>query len=197
MTRVFWVRHGESVANRTGILSHRLFDCDLTDRGREEALALGRSLAGSGHVFTGLWASPLRRARQTAEILGHQLGMGLTGVVEELREVNVGELDGRGTAGAWATYDEIVAEWRRGVLDRRFPGGEDGHELAHRISSALHRLADDSAGPVLVVAHGSNLGAVLPTLTGQPVPRSGLTTATVVQLEVHPAAVHLHSWPAG
>jgi broad specificity phosphatase PhoE len=197
MTRVFWVRHGESVANRTGILSHRLFDCGLTDRGREEALALGRSLVSSGPTFTGLWASPLRRARQTAEILGHQVGIDLTGVVEELREVNVGELDGRGAASAWATYDEIVAEWRRGVLDRRFPGGEDGHELAHRISSALHRLADDSAGPVLVVAHGSNLGAVLPTLTGQPVPRSGLTTATVVQLEVRPAAVQLHSWPPG
>jgi probable phosphoglycerate mutase len=124
-----------------------------------------------------MWASPLR-ARQTAEILGHQLDLRLAGDLEEVREVNVGELDGRNDATAWATYDEVLADWRHGNLNRRFPGGENGHELTARISSALHRLASASAGPILIVAHGANLRAAIPPLTGTPDPGGDMRTAT-------------------
>lgn len=197
MTRVFWVRHGENVANLSRTFSHRVFDGDLTDHGRDQALALARSLADSGARFTEMWASPLRRARQTAEVLGHQLGLGLVGILDELREVNVGELDGRNDASAWATYGEVLGDWRHGNLDRRFPGGEDGHELAARVSSALHRLASASAGPILVVAHGANIRAAIPTLTGTPDPGVDMGTATAAQIEVHPASIYLELWPAG
>ena len=37
MTRVFWVRHGEKVANLSRTFSHRVFDGDLTDHGRGQA----------------------------------------------------------------------------------------------------------------------------------------------------------------
>jgi len=196
MTRVFWVRHGENVANLSRTFSHRVFDGELTDQGRDQALTLARSLAGSGVRFTEMWASPLRRARQTAEILGHRLDLGLAGDLDELREMNVGQLDGRNDASAWAVYDEVLADWRHGNLDRRFPGGENGHELAARISSALHRLASASAGPVLVVAHGANIRAAIPPLTGTPDPGADMGTATAAQIEVHPASIRLELWPA-
>jgi broad specificity phosphatase PhoE len=196
MTRVFWVRHGENVANLSRTFSHRVFDGDLTDQGRDQALALARSLADSGVRFTEMWTSPLRRARQTAEILGHQLDLGRAGDLDELREVDVGELDGRNDASAWATCGEVLADWRQGNLDRRFPGGENGHELAARISSALHRLASASAGPILVVAHGANIRAAIPPLTGTPDPGSDMGTATAAQIQVHPASIHLELWPA-
>jgi broad specificity phosphatase PhoE len=197
MRRVFWVRHGENVANLSRTFSHRIFDGDLTDRGRDQAQALATSLADSGVRFTEMWASPLRRARQTAEILGHQLDLGIAGKLDELREVNVGELDGRNDAAAWATYRDVLADWRDGNLDRHFPGGENGHELAARISSALHRLASASAGPILVVAHGANIRAAIPPLTGTPDPSADMGTATAAQIEVHPAAIHLELWPTG
>jgi broad specificity phosphatase PhoE len=63
-----------------------------------------------------MWASPLRRARQTAEVLGHQLDLGPARALDELREVNVGELDGRNDATAWAIYVEVLADWRHGNL---------------------------------------------------------------------------------
>jgi broad specificity phosphatase PhoE len=195
MTRVFWVRHGENVANLSRTFSHRVFDGDLTDRGRDQALALARSLADSGVRFTEMWASPLRRARQTAEILGLQLDLGLAGDLDEFREVNVGELDGRNDAEAWATYGEVLADWRHGNLDRRFPGGENGHELATRISSALHRLASATAGAILVVAHGANIRAAIPPLTGTPDPGTDMGTATAAELEIHPTSMHVNHWP--
>jgi broad specificity phosphatase PhoE len=195
MTSVFWVRHGENVANLSRTFSHRVFDGDLTDQGRDQALALARSLADSGVRFTEMWTSPLRRARQTAEILAHELDVRLAGELDELREVNVGELDGRNDASAWATYSEVLTNWRHGNLDSRFPGGENGHELAARISSALHRLASASAGSVLVVAHGANIRAAIPALAGIPDPGADMRTATAAQLEVHPASIHLELWP--
>jgi probable phosphoglycerate mutase len=197
MTRVFWVRHGENVANLSRTFSYRVFDGDLTDQGRDQALVLARSLADSGVRFTEMWASPLRRARQTAEILGHELDLRLAGDLDELREVNVGELDGRHDATAWAICGEVLADWRHGNLDRRFPGGENGHELAARISSVLHRLASASAGSVLVVAHGANIRAAIPTLMGTPDPGADMNTGTAAQIEVHPASIHLELWPAG
>jgi probable phosphoglycerate mutase len=197
MTRVFWVRHGQNVANLSRTFSYRVFDGDLTDQGRDQALVLARSLADAGLRFTALWASPLRRAMQTAEILAHELDLRLAGSLDELREVNVGELDGRNDATAWATYDQILADWRNGNLDRRFPGGENRHELAARISSALHRLASASAGPILVVAHGANIRAAIPALTGIPDPGADMGTATAAQIEVHPASIRLVRWPAG
>jgi probable phosphoglycerate mutase len=143
-----------------------------------------------------MWSSPLRRARQTAKILGHELDLRLAGDLDELREVNVGELDGRNDATSWATYDEVLADWRNGNLDRRFPGGENGHELAARISSALHRLASASTGPIIVVAHGANIRAAIPALTEIPDPGADLRTATAAQIEVHPASIRLEFWPA-
>lgn len=197
MTRVFWARHGENVANLTRTFSHRIFDGDLTEHGRGQALALAHSLTNSGLPFTHMWASPLRRTRQTAEILGHHLDLGLAGVLDELREVNVGELDGRNDAAAWVTYDEVLADWRHGNVDRRFPGGENGHELAARISAALRRLASASGGPVLVVAHGANIRAAIPTLTGTPDPGVDMGTATAAQIAVHPGSIQLEFWPVG
>ncbi len=197
MTRVFWVRHGVNVANLSRTFSHRVFDGDLTDHGRDQALMLARSLVDSGVRFTEIWTSPLRRARQTAEILGHALGLGLEGSLDELREIDVGELDGRHDASAWATYRDVLANWRRGNLDRRFLGGENGHELVARISSALHRLALGSAGPILVVAHGANIRAAIPTLTGTSDPGADMGTATAAEIDVQAASIHLDLWPAG
>lgn len=197
MTRVFWVRHGENVANLSRTFSHRIFDGDLTNRGREQALVLARSLADARPGFTEMWTSPLRRAVQTAEILGRELDVPLAGELDELREVNVGELDGRNDPAGWAIYGDVLADWRRGNLDRRFPGGENGHQLAARISSALHRLASASAGPILIVAHGANLRAAIPTLTRTPDPGVDMGTATAAQIEVQIASIRLVLWPGG
>ncbi len=120
MARVFWVRHGENVANLTRSFSHRVLDEDLTDLGRGQALRLAVALASSDTVFTDLWCSPLRRAQQTADILASRLGLA-TRTCEDLREVNVGDLDGRSDAGAWQMYETVLGKWRNGNLGARFP----------------------------------------------------------------------------
>ncbi len=200
VTEVTWARHGENLANVTRTFSHRAVDPDLTDRGVREAHALAERLSG-GPAPAVLACSPLRRTRRTAQIVADRLGIPLAEVIEDLREVDVGALDGRGDPASWRVYGTILAAWSHGDLDARFPGGEDGTELAARLRRALTQVAA-LAGPgaAVVVAHGANLRAAVPPLTGAPDPGVDLDTGGIARLHVHPGAtpgttlVELRSW---
>jgi len=197
---VLWARHGENVANLTRTLSYRVFDGDLTDVGRRQARELGERLAvrAAGPVRL-LACSPLRRARQTADIVGQRLGLPVAMELDDLREVNVGELDGRSDGQAWEIYTAVLAAWRAGDTLARFPGGENRDELCARLLRALTVVARSApAERSLVVAHGANLRAALPCLAGEPDPGTDLATGGVAALRVRPSGlpeVRLVSWP--
>lgn len=201
MTVIWWARHGENVANLTGTFSHRIFDGDLTGTGRQQAEALGGHLAAMGGARAGaLICSPLRRARQTAQIIGSRLGLPIACELEDLRELDVGALDGRSDAAAWDIYAMVLAAWRQGDTQARFPGGESRDELCARLRRALATAARASpAAATLIVAHGASLRAALPGLTGRPDPGSDMPTGTVASLHVDtcgPApAIGLLRWP--
>ena len=202
--RLDWARHGQNVANVTETLSFRAFDGDLTDLGCEQASQLGRRLAQrKEHRPKLLVSSPLRRARQTAEVVGGHLGLEIALELDELRELNVGELDGRNDAESWSIYNRVLDAWRAGDHAARFPGGEDCTELAQRLRSACALIADKAFNrPVLVVAHGANLRAALPLLTGVSDPGYDLQTGGIAGLQVTPgaagsAAITLEAWGTG
>jgi broad specificity phosphatase PhoE len=201
MTMVQWARHGENAANLSSTFSYRIFDGDLTDRGIKQAEQLAAALRVGGHRFGLLACSPLRRARHTAQIVSVRLGLPVWAELEDLREVNVGDLDGRCDDRAWRAYDDVLSEWRSGQLGRRFPGGESGHELAARTGRAL-RVVAERAGTddAIVVAHGASIRAAIPALTGQPDPGSDIPTGAVAALSVAlgpgPAtSIALAAWP--
>ena len=197
---VEWARHGQNVANLTETFSHRVFDGDLTDLGREQAAQLGERLAADHRQFSLVATSPLRRAAQTAQVAADHLGRGVDLVLEDLRELNVGELDGRNDRDAWAIYTDTLQSWLSGDLTARFPGGEDGRELVDRIRRALTAVAERAGqGPALVVAHGANVRAALPRLTGVADPGRDLRTGDVAEFDVSAdgpagATVRLVSW---
>jgi len=185
---VIWARHGQNQANLTRQFSHRRLDLDLTVVGREQAEALAgllaRRLDHTTATSPALFASPLRRAQQTAEIVARRLD-GDVETIDALREVDIGELDGRRDPAAWATYTSVLDAWGRGEHGRRFPGGEDLHDLCTRLATALERVARAASGrPAVVVAHGANLRGALPGLTGLPDPGKDLGTGQFAELEV-------------
>jgi probable phosphoglycerate mutase len=200
MATVLWARHGENVANLTQTFSYRVFDGDLTPAGRRQARELGARLAGlDTHPVRYLACSPLRRARQTAEIVSQLLGLPIAAELDGLRELNVGELDGRSDAAAWEIYDAVLAAWRAGERSARFPGGEDCVELRERVSAALAAVAAAAGGDTaLIVAHGGALRMSLPLLTGDADPGTDLANGAYATLEAGPPGQRprLVSWPA-
>ena len=96
------VRHGESVANAQGLLLGRT-DAELTEFGRAQ-IAAARTLVRD--PVAEVRTSPLRRARDTAELLG--LGVGAT-VDERWVEIDYGEFECQPLGGIPA---EVWQRWR-------------------------------------------------------------------------------------
>jgi broad specificity phosphatase PhoE len=195
MTAIHWARHGENVANLSGTFSYRIFDGDLTDRGIVQAQRLADRLHAASDRYGLLVCSPLRRARQTAQIVSARLGLPVAVELDDLREVNVGELDGRAGDSAWRVYEATLAAWRCGRLSKRFAGGESGGELAARTRRALGSIAARAGSlDAVVIAHGASIRAAVPALTGQPDPGRDLATGDVARFSVtcgHGMTVHI------
>jgi len=186
---VYWVRHGENLANVTGQFSNRRVDLPLTDKGvsqaRQVASFLGTQAMGAGPVFS----SPLLRAVQTAEIIAAHLGRPIE-VLEDLREVDLGDLEGRADADAIAFYWEVLQSWRDGDRSRAFPGGENHLSMSGRIQAALARVTQAGAGrPSVVAAHAGLLRAGFSHLLLQPFPmKIAIANCSVSRLEIDDAS---------
>ena len=153
---VLLVRHGETDYNATGRFQGRA-DTRLNDRGREQSRALACALANAG--LLALYSSPLARARETAQIVGAQLGLAPV-YDDRLVEADTGEWQGRLCADVIAEDPGGFAAWRAAEPAFRFPGGESVAEQAARVAASL---ADVAAGPLpaLVVTHGGAIRAVV------------------------------------
>lgn len=148
------VRHGESEWNARGRWQGQA-DPPLSDRGRRDAVLAAKSIGALDVVM----ASTLERARDTAELISSQLGIGPVLTDTRLIERDAGEWSG-------LTRDEINAEWPGylvdGGLGQRPPGWETDESLLERALAALQDLAvavdDDS--DILVVTHGGVIYAI-------------------------------------
>jgi broad specificity phosphatase PhoE len=137
---VWLVRHGETEWARLGRhTSHT--DVPLTDVGREQALVLGRRLAG--HKFDLVLTSPLARASVTAMLAGFSNAI----VDPDLSEWDYGDLEGRLTLDIRREYPGWSI-WRG-----PWPGGETADQVAARADRAIARIRAVD-GDVLVFAHG-------------------------------------------
>src|SRR5579884_1598664 len=166
MPLIYFVRHGLNRANVDRVMSYKLVDHPLNERGAKQAAALGRWFLD--RALAAVYTSPLRRARETAEQVARATGAPLI-EREELRELNVGELDARGDAESWALHDAIVARWRVGDTEARFPGGEDYHEAFGRLGGLVREVIGlHPAADVALVGHGGLFTAVLPRLCDVP-----------------------------
>ena len=171
-TRLVLVRHGETEWSRSGRHTGRT-DIPLTDRGREQAVRLGRVLRG--RTFSRVVSSPLVRALDTCRLAGFGDRVEL---VDDLREWDYGAYEGR-------TRAEIAAEvpgwtvWTHPII-----GGESLAELGQRADRVIADLLP-TGGDVLAFAHGHILRVLSARWIEQPPvlgSRLDLATATVSEL---------------
>lgn len=146
-----FVRHGETDWNREGRFQGRS-DIPLNSRGEAQATALAPRLGAYG--FRRIVASPLARARRTAEILNARLGLPIR-FDDALMEFDVGPYAGL-TENAW------LGAWRRG---QAVSGVESLDAFATRVAQGIARAlqpAEATRGqePVLIVAHGGLVWAL-------------------------------------
>lgn len=143
----FWyLRHGETDWNRRG-LSQGSNDIPLNELGLAQAREAARRLRGRG--ITSIVASPLSRARVTAEIVGAALGVDVT-IEPDLREVSWGIREG-----------EPLADWFHGwIAGHTTPEGAESFDTLRRRAVAGLNRAVGQPPAVLVVAHGGVFRAI-------------------------------------
>lgn len=142
---IVFCRHGETESNVGGWLAGSL-DVSLTDRGWAQATAAAAALAAQGSPVSAIYASPQRRALETAGVIGAALGLAVT-AVPGLEERRWGDLEG-GAVPVDLMREEV-------------PGGESLSAFQARVAAALDRLPVPPDGrPPLVVAHAGTWSAL-------------------------------------
>jgi len=146
---IYLARHGETDYN-----AERRFqgqnDVPLNARGIEQA----RELAAAAREvpFVALWASPIRRARQTAEIVAEAIGLEPR-FDARFAEHDVGRWQDRLFDDVAREEPELWAAWQAAGEDWRFPGGESLGEQQERIIAGLVDVTQSHELPALVVCH--------------------------------------------
>jgi broad specificity phosphatase PhoE len=140
VSTVVFVRHAATVGGAG--------DPGLSADGRRQAEQLGERLAGTR--FDGLYSSPLRRACETADILGQRLG--LEPVIDtRLRErTNWGDVPGQ-------PYEEFTELWRHCDQDRDYvpEGGMSSRQAGRMLDGFVREVHGNyPSDTVLAVTHG-------------------------------------------
>ena len=157
---LYLVRHGENPANITKEFSYKLVDYSLTPKGVLQAEQTAEFLQNV--PLAAAYASPLKRAHETAEIIARVHNLPVT-LLEEFREVNVGDMELRPpTEENWREHDQIMTQWFKGNLAVAFPGGENFLELIERARRGLLEATRERDGQsILIAAHGGILAALV------------------------------------
>ncbi len=156
-----FLRHGESIGNAESRWQGQA-DFQLTETGRAQARALAVRWSAEGETFDLIIASPLARARETAEIISAGLG----GVPLEF--------DPRWLERAIGEYSGLTSQEVRQLPQPDFytpydsvgGDGEGDWELFLRGGQALHSLLRRPVGKYLVVSHGGLLNQVMHAVVG-------------------------------
>jgi broad specificity phosphatase PhoE len=166
MHRLTLIRHALTEWNVGGRFQGQT-DVALSEEGREQARRLARHVRGleQGAV---VYASPLVRARETAEIAFPRREIRLDA---RLSELDFGDLEGN-------TQEENErhqgwAQWMADPYERRAPGGESYRKLRERAVAWMEELsaAGDGAEHVVAVSHSGTIQMLLAHVLGVEHPR--------------------------
>jgi probable phosphoglycerate mutase len=158
-TELVLVRHGEAAPPSSQDAN---YDPPLSERGRHQAHLLAKRLAQV--PIHALYASPLRRAQETAAVVSDAIGLPVV-TVPDLREVDI-DLGQLRAAYGQAEREAVIQDMARKLLTQArwdiLPGFEPSHSFRLRVRRALGHIVSRHPGQrVVVVCHGGVINMYL------------------------------------
>ena len=190
-TTLVLVRHGVTDATKGKLFSGGLASSNppLNDEGREQARATGEWLAPLSGTFDALVSSPVRRTRETAEILAEFFDL----EVEEehaIAEMEFGTWDGMSFTEVHEKFPDEISSWL-GDLESAPHGGESFRAVEKRVLEGRDRMLTTYAGrTVVVVSHVTPIKTLVAEALGAPL-------EAVYRMELAPASVTVISYFKG
>ncbi len=162
--QIVLVRHGATDWN----LEHRCqgsSDRDLSAVGVRQAEEIAALL--SGESLTAIYASDLKRARRTAEVIGQPHNLPVR-IDESIRELDHGKLEGLTFNEIKQNFGEFLIRWRSEPAELQVPGGERLIDVAERAWIGLQQIAERHATDdhIVVVSHNFPIVGIVCRITG-------------------------------
>jgi len=143
MTTFYFVRHGHRALTAG--------DPPLSGKGIAQAQALAQALRS--RPIVAVYASPLRRAHETAEWIARTHNLPVVGDARLRERMNWGDETGQ-------SFEEFIAQWERCTRERDYqpPGGDSARAAGGRVESFVREQAQrHPQGEVVAVLHGGVL----------------------------------------
>ncbi|MGI6169052.1 MAG: histidine phosphatase family protein [Christensenellales bacterium] len=150
--KLILTRHGETDWNRES-RTQGTTDTNLNENGKKQAAQFARRLLHVGESVDRIYTSPLRRAVQTAEIIGDVLGTE-TKEDSRLREFHFGVWEGMVFSTIGENYPDEFDIWARTPSRSRIEGAEPISDLYERCASFIADMRENCGDrTALVVSH--------------------------------------------
>ncbi len=154
ITKIYFIRHGETIANRGGLIFGHL-DVDLTKKGIKQANAassrLLKLLEKKNETVDYIISSPLKRAKNTAKIISKKIKIKDILIERDFIEKSEGAWEGK-------TYVEIekndpisFSKWYNDLTSFKPENGESMKDLQKRIVRVKNKLLKTYRNKTIVV----------------------------------------------
>ena len=183
------LRHGEhGLLGR--VLAGRMPGVGMTERGRAEIASQAERLARE--KIAAIYASPLQRTRESAEIVAARLSLPIE-FRDDLLELDFGEWTG-------ATFDAIRADprWQAWSTQRSLaaiPGGESMRAVQQRIAAAMLELNERHLHEsIVLVSHGDVIRCALLFALGMPLDfynRIEIGQGSISTIQIHAGGIRV------
>ena len=190
--RLFAVRHGETAWSRERRFAGAL-DVPLAQEGLRQCEAVAAALGGK--PVAAVYASPLERARASAEVIAkpHRLE---ARIEPDFREMAFGEWEGLTRDDVAARFPEAYERWRTAPHRLVLPGGERLTDVALRVKNAVDKLLGTHAGEtVVLVSHAVVLRLIVLRALGLGPERLWTVDASpagITEIEYEPGWATIH-----
>lgn len=154
--KIYLIRHGETVGNKEKRYIGSKTDEELSEEGISKLKPLDCSVER-------VYSSPMKRCIQTAGLI---FGESLPAIIEDLREINFGDFEGK-------NYRELsdnpdYQRWIDSGGSMPFPNGESREDFIKRSFKAFTEIVKtDNSEKIAIVCHGGNIMSVMSKLTGK------------------------------
>jgi probable phosphoglycerate mutase len=155
---LLFIRHANNPAP-----SPAEIDPDLSQTGINQAHRLGERLQSEG--IDCMYASTLRRAMRTAQIVGEHTGVPFESR-DGLREISFGRLRHETWEDIEKDLPGYQAEWSRHAADLPYPGGECGADVVARALPVVEEILASGASRVALITHGGVIRSLLCAFLG-------------------------------
>ncbi|MFZ0324996.1 MAG: bifunctional RNase H/acid phosphatase [Actinomycetes bacterium] len=185
-TTTLMLRHGET----THTVAKRFSgsggdDPVLSERGRWQAEQAAGFLATHGGI-TAVVSSPMRRTRETGELVAGALGAELL-IDDDLRECDFGAWDGYTFAEVRDRWPEELVAWLASTAVRA-PDGESFDDVRERVNGARERIVSEHEGAnVLLVTHVTPVKTLVRIALDAP-------SHSLFRMELRPASLTTIVW---